>query len=144
MMKTLVLNRQHGFSLLELMAALAIAGILTAVAMPSYLDHVKRTRRGDAQAGLLALASAMERYYVDNHTFVGANPATLYSAKTPVDGDEVFYTLAIQNATRRNFTLTATPKNAQLKDDCGQLTLTRSGVRGVVGATAPLEDCWRG
>lgn len=134
----------RGFSLMELMIVVGIAGILAAVAMPAYQDYVERTRRGDAQAALMALASAMERYYVDNHTFVGADPAVLYSAKSPVDGERVFYSLAVVNATRRGFTLSATPKNAQAQDKCGELTLTRSGVRGVVGAEASLEDCWRG
>ena len=137
------MKKQAGFSLIELVVAAALIGIVAAIALPSYQRQIEKTRRGDAQGALLGLANAMERYYVDNRTFVGADPATLYSAKSPVDGAEVYYALEIQAATRRAFTLQAVPKNAQANDKCGTLTLTRTGTRGVTGGSLPVEQCWR-
>ncbi len=134
-------NTNRGFSLMELMIALAIASILVSVAVPSYQGYVQKTRRGDAQGALMGLASAMERYYVDNRTFVGADPGTIFSDKSPIDGSETYYLLTVTNATRRDFTVAATPKGTQAKDDCGTMTLTRSGVKG---AKSGAKNCWRG
>lgn len=137
------ITKQFGFSLIELMITVALIGILTAVALPAYQEHVQKTRRADAQGALLALANAMERYYVDNRTFVGANPATLYSAKSPVEGTVTYYALEAPTLTRRNFTIQAVPKNVQAKDKCGTLTLTRTGTRGVKDTSLSVDECWR-
>lgn len=135
--------RQSGFSLIELMIVVAIIAIISSIALPSYQSYIQKVRRGDAQAALAALASAMERYYVDNRTFVGATAAQLYSDKVPVDGGATHYDLAIANATRRDFTLSATPAGAQEKDKCGTLSLSRNGVKGVKNNSLPLDQCWR-
>lgn len=140
----MVYKKSRGFSLFELVIAMAIASILVTVAVPSYQGYIKKTRRGDAQGALMGLASAMERYYVDNHTFVGADPATIYSDKSPLDGNETYYELSVTAATRRDFTVAATPKGSQADDKCGQMTVSRTGVKKVIGATLPLEQCWRG
>ncbi len=69
-------GRHTGFTLVELLIAIAILGILSAIAIPAYMNHV---RRGSAQEGLSILSTgriAMEQYYLDNRTFVdGPCPA---------------------------------------------------------------------
>ena len=52
-----------GFTLIELMIAVAIVGILAGIAYPSYQDSVRKSRRADAQGALLGFANAMERYF---------------------------------------------------------------------------------
>lgn len=134
---------QTGFSLIELMIVVTIAGIVMAVAVPAYQDHVVNVRRGDAQGALMSLASALERYYVTNRTFTEVEVREIHPEKSPVDGDETHYLLSIEDSSARGFTVVATPKGVQAKkDDCGALTLTRSGARGVRGS-ANVEDCWR-
>ena len=137
--------KSSGFSLLELIIVVAIVGIVSAVAIPSYLDHIRKTRRGDAHAAMLALSNALERYYIDARSFEDApSPGDLYSSKSPVDGSETYYILTI-TSTRRTFTVKAEPKNNQADDKCGTLTLTRSGVKGVEGASSGFDAdiCWR-
>src|SRR5690606_1839164 len=56
----------HGFTLMEVLIALLIIGILAAIAYPSYQEQVRQTRRAECTGALMALASAMERHYTEN------------------------------------------------------------------------------
>ena len=53
----------RGFTLVELLVAIMIVGILSAVAVSSYQDYTLRAQRADAKAVLLQLASLLERNY---------------------------------------------------------------------------------
>lgn len=59
----------RGFTLVELMIAVAIVAILAAVAIPQYRDYVTRSRLADASTGLTTMRAQMERYYQDNRTY---------------------------------------------------------------------------
>jgi len=64
--------QQNGFTLIELMIALAIVGILAAIAYPSYQDSVMKSLRTDATGALLGLANAMERHFTETNSYLGA------------------------------------------------------------------------
>ncbi len=55
-------RRQPGFSLVELIVAVAIIGILTAVAIPAYKDYLIRANKSAAKAVLMEIASRQEQY----------------------------------------------------------------------------------
>jgi len=122
--------QNSGFTLLELMIAVVIIGILTVVAVPSYQEHVRTTQRAAAQADLMELASNMERYFSENNTYIGA----------PIVDNNPHYALTspVLNATA--YTLTATPVvgGSQQNDICGTMTFNQASAQ-----TAARADCWR-
>ncbi len=137
---------EGGFTLIELMIAVAIIGIIAAIAYPSYEESVAKARRSDAQGGLAGLATVLERFYTVNNTYKGAGNGgdtdspplpTLYPSQTPLDGATKFYNLTL-SATTTTYTLRATPINGQVGDRCGNMTLTNAGVK-----SAGDENCWR-
>ncbi|WP_367345550.1 type IV pilin protein [Stenotrophomonas bentonitica] len=130
--------RQHvrGFTLIELMIVVAVVAILAAVAIPSYAEHVRKSRRAQAKADLVEVAQLMERYHTVQNTYVGY---TLTSNQSPRDGTAQ-YTVSLGNQTASTFTLTATPGTNQSKDKCGTMTLDQAGRKTPDHAT--VDGCW--
>jgi type IV pilus assembly protein PilE len=61
-----------GFTLIELMIAVAVIGILAAVAYPSYTDYVRRGQLPEAFDALSSMRVRMEQYYQDNRSYANA------------------------------------------------------------------------
>lgn len=133
-------NTIRGFTLIEVMIAVAIVGILAAVAFPSYMEHVRKGSRLEAQNLLLETAARQQRYFSNNNYQYAADMATLgLNANT----DSNNYVVSVAQPTgAQSFTLTATAQGTQANDPCGNLTLTHSQIRGVSGS-ASVSDCWR-
>lgn len=135
------LNRESGFTLIELMIVVAIIGIIAAIAYPTYQNHVQDTRRATAQSDLMELAQFMERRYTSNYSYSddGDDPDLPFD-HSPQDNDEnnAFYNIGFEDDVTENaFTLEAVPTGAQSDDRCGTLTLNNQGERG-----ADADDCW--
>ena len=63
------MEKQRGFSLIELMIAVAVVGLIASIAYPSYLDYVRKANRAEAQGSILELAQWMEREFTVNGTY---------------------------------------------------------------------------
>jgi type IV pilus assembly protein PilE len=158
------MRQRAGFTLIEVMIVVAIAAILAAVAIPSYLDYIVRGKRAAARQVLVEAAQFLERNFTAAGCYDFADiaacrsrsgaatprPSTLLRA--PAEGRQshaVTWTFA---ADGQAYTLTATPcgavgancpagaESSFVDADCGALTLTQTGLRGAVGTVA---DCWR-
>ncbi len=64
-------STEAGFSLIELMIALAVAAIIAAFAIPSYQDHLQRSFLPEASSGLQLSALRLEQYYQDRRSYLG-------------------------------------------------------------------------
>ena len=133
----------QGFTLIELMIVVAVVGILSAIAYPSYTEYVRRGHRADARAGLLQAQQWLERAA----TATGTYPTNLPSALTWTADNTKRYNIAFQAGnTTAAYVLTATPKGAQTGDKCGTYTLSNTGVRGAAGKKSGESgydpDCW--
>ena len=129
--------QQKGFTLIEVMIVVAVIGILSAIAMPSYNEYIRRGHRAEARAGLLQAAQWMERAA----TATGTYPLTAAFPDTLKTIESKRYAISLASVGGAAFTLTATPALGQVGDKCGNLTLNHTGVRGASG-TAPVTDCW--
>ena len=69
-MKSVTMRSSGGFTLIEMMIVVLIIGILVAIAYPSYVEHVQRSRIAEATATLADLRIRMERFFQDNRTFM--------------------------------------------------------------------------
>ncbi|WP_378080723.1 type IVa pilus pseudopilin TppA [Aeromonas bestiarum] len=131
----------RGFSLMELMIAVAVMAILTVIAYPSYNNYIASAKRAEARAALLEAAQYLERQFTAEGNYDGGNLASAGLATLPKKGGEAYYNLAL-NASGGRYTLTAIPTGAMDGDPCGLLTLDQGGQQGVSGATMTAAECW--
>ena len=153
-------RHRNGFTLLELLMGLAIVGIRTSVADPSYARQIVKARRVEAQLALLDLMQRQEQYRAQHHSYIAFSMATSTS-----DTDQ-FRTWLGNSAATSAYELDGeacpeqsiaacivlrarpgTPNvNAAFADpECGTLTLDSTGAQGA-GSTGGSSDastrCW--
>lgn len=140
--------RAHrGFTVIETMIAMAVAGILSSLAYPAYQSVVHKTRRSDAQVALLQVQMAQERHR-SNHTGYGTLAEIGIAAESPSG----HYTLTIVDPTESGFAVHAAATGSQHGDArCRHMRLTVNGfnVAYASGAEADVANdaaanrqCW--
>jgi len=132
-------GQRRGFTLIELMIVVVVVGILMALAYPSFMDQVRKSRRADAVAALTAVQQAQERWranrpgFADNSQLTAApNPANPASAGLGISEDTSngYYTLRIDASSNAGYTATARAvvgKSQANDGDCVQLRVRAAG-----------------
>lgn len=137
----------RGFTLLELMALLAVVGVLVAIAIANYRPYVLKSKRKEAIADILALQQILGRQFSINHG-VFRLPVNDENVKDFTDkrvigscavagdytsgSDPVAYRLTVSLTKKRQaYTITAEPCSSQADDRCGNLQIDHTGLRSV-------------
>nr|WP_010132132.1 type IV pilin protein [Microbulbifer agarilyticus] len=138
------MHKQTGFTLIEMMIVVAIIGIISAIAYPSYMESVRKSNRADAKATLNDVAHRLQRCFTTYSAYDNANcsVATTLSGGGTITSAEGMYSVTAA-ITATTYTLTAAPVagTSQAADTkCGSLTLTNAGVRNATGSYG--AECW--
>ena len=113
-------TRQHGFTLIELMVATAITGILAATAYPSFQGPLLKARRIDGITALLQLQMSQERWRSSHRSYASQGEMSNFSQR--------YYELSITDSSTNTFSATARGTGAQAGDSaCRVLRLTVEG-----------------
>lgn len=146
-----------GFTLIEVLIVVVIVGILAAIALPSFIDSIRDSRRADAFAALAQVQLAQERFRGNHPQFAGSitdaptdDPPGLGLPATSPRGH---YTLAISAASATGYTVTATavPEGTQAGDaGCQRLRIRveRGNIfQGAAGSDGEFDEsasnrCW--
>jgi type IV pilus assembly protein PilE len=139
-------RRQHGITLLELMAVVMVIGILGIIAIPSYRQYVMRAHRAEAKAALLQLQTNQERYYLNAREY-GTVDELVAANLLRAGGlsERGTYRITIADADAQTYTATATPIAGgafDMRDDaqCATFSITAQGERTATGSAA--DTCW--
>lgn len=132
------IRRACGFTLMELMIALVIIGILSAIAYPNYRDHVIDTRRADAEIALIQAAAQQEKFFTECSTYAATTGTALACASGTLNYPGVspdgYYDIKVVAATTgcsiaSCFVIEATPKPGTTQATNGKLRIDSAGVR---------------
>jgi type IV pilus assembly protein PilE len=139
---------RRGFTLIELLIAVAVAGVLAAIAMPSFFEQLARARRTDMQTALLEDAGYMQHYYAAHNAYTDTQAPQLPSTRSPRTGGASYaISVSVPANDPTSFVLTAVRSGAMSSDPCGDFTYDNLGRRDLVAGTfAAGRDamrCWR-
>lgn len=130
------LKTQVAFSLLEVLIALTLVGILASLGEPIYRDFIRHARREQAILALMKLASALEEFAQEHG---GYQEATLDNLHIKSEAANNTYRLAINHISSFDYLISAKPMTHQ--SACGTLFLNASGEKSTSG-NKEWQSCW--
>ncbi|MDP2559639.1 type IV pilin protein [Psychrobium sp. 1_MG-2023] len=122
-------KNKQGFTLVELMIAVAIVAILTLIAVPSYQESIRESRRSEAHSALVKIQLEQEHWRTLNTSFASSFGTAANDVKQPVSE---YYSYAMSNVTATSYTIKATAKtgSSQASDTgCTALTIDQAGTK---------------
>jgi type IV pilus assembly protein PilE len=140
-------RRQAGFTLVELMIATSVSGVLASIAYPSYSGAMHKLRRTEALVSMIQLQQAEERWRANNGRYGSLEEVGVASA---IAGGN--YRLSVDAASAHGYEATAVATGAQARDAaCRYMVLVvvasdvayRSGATDAADNPAPVNrKCW--
>ncbi|MFZ0549997.1 MAG: type IV pilin protein [Steroidobacteraceae bacterium] len=146
--------RAAGFTLVELMIVVVIVTILLIVAIPTYLNQMRESRRTEARNYLVELASREERYYATQNAYTPTASNLGYAgfgSGNPVGSGYYYITTPSvpdpSNSSQPSFSLTADPvagKGQDLDTQCASFTVESNGKRTALNSSGTDNSsvCW--
>ena len=133
--------KSNGFTLIEVMIVVAIMGLITVAAWPSYDRYQIKNRRSDGISGILIKRADLEKCFANyaGTADEGYNGGECATGAT--NSPEGHYVIAVANLGAETYTVTAIPQGTQVDPECTVLTLTHLGVKGFTG-TGNINRCW--
>jgi type IV pilus assembly protein PilE len=129
---------------MELMVAMAIVGILAAIAIPSYNSYVRRTNRTDATRTMLQYSQALQRCYSQNFTYTPTTPCSVTAGTTTSAGG--YYSIQVTIPSSTTYTIKATPAGKPQTSDtqCQTFTVSSSGQQTATSSSGSdsTQACW--
>ena len=144
-------NNLAGFTLIELMIAVAIVAIVARLAYPAYTSHFTRAKRSAAESFMVTVANRQEQSMLNSRSYfpIATGAAAEWSAVNMTVPSEVSgnYTITVTSdntSTPPSYTITAAPQGKQATNDssCGSLTYNYTGTKGTTGGGS-VANCWK-
>ena len=151
-------NAQKGFTLIELMIVVAILGILSAIALPSYTKYVEKSRRTDAKVELLKIAQLQESFFAQQLSYANDLNELGLGGNTVTSGDGHYdismkctSTVGVGQAACVAFEVEAKPSSAAQNGDdaCAGFQIDNLGRKKAKGTGEPdyiggskADECW--
>jgi type IV pilus assembly protein PilE len=138
--------RENGFTLIELMIAVAVVAILAIIAVPAYTQYVQRANRTDATKTLTLDAQALERCYSQTFLYTGCAGAPAGATASPQGKYTVTITIPDPAQPAPSYIISAVPlAPSQVTDAACQLfTLNTANAQFAQtgGGAANTQTCW--
>ena len=146
-------HAQRGFTLIELMIAVVVVALLASIALPSFMDSIRKSRRSEAFAALMAVQQAQERWRGNHGAYASSVTAAAADGGLGLPGVTAsgYYAIALAGVGTDGYTATAVAQDgtSQAADNaCRELgvrmaggNLTYAGGSGDL-AYAATHPCW--
>lgn len=134
-------RKVKGFTLIEIMIVVAIIGVIAAIALPSYKDSIRKSKRQTAIGDLMLYKQAQERYRSNNLTYASSTSALdSLGVKVSSSTSDYSFSVVTGSATGTAYTLRADALGTQklggeATQGCTYLQITEADVR------TPAQ-CW--
>jgi type IV pilus assembly protein PilA len=126
-------QNEQGFTLIELLVVILIIGILAAIALPSFINQRSKATDAQAKSNARTAQEAMETYYTDNQTYVGADATALQTIEPALNNTPA---PVVTTAAANNYALTTTSTSSTPVT----FTITRATTGVVTRTCSPVSN----
>jgi type IV pilus assembly protein PilE len=118
--------RNRGFSLIELVIAICVVGILAAIALPSFTGQLRKSARAEAQSFMTTAAGNQQQYLLNRRAYASSF-GDLRTTVPPDLNAKYTFTVAAADGPPPTFSMTATAIGDQARDTCPALFIDNAG-----------------
>lgn len=140
------MNKTRGFTLIEILIAVAIVALLAGIAWPAWQGYVTRSHRTAAQACLMQQSQFMERFYTQNMSYSTSRDGDNVSLPGGgcISEMEATYSFELEQVDDSSYLLTASPQGVQESRDsqCGVLSVDETGRKSASLDVNGTGRCW--